>query len=498
IKPANLLFDEHGRVRVADFGLARALAEASWTEPVGAVFGTARYASPEQANGVQLDARSDLYSLALVLVEAVTGTVPFAADTTLGTLTARTQRSLTAPEEVGALGPVIDRAGALTPANRYPDAATMRQALTDVGESLPPPAPLTLAGMTDHADPHPTRAVPARGAPLFDQDAIEIVPGDEPQAKRGFEPQRRLVPIFVAIAFLAAAALGAVALARVRSGPSIAVPNFIGMTLDRARSTARSAGLDVREGAHRYAPDPVGSVIDQRPVPGNFTTSHHVTLVLSDGPAPIAVPSVIGQQWLAVGKPAFDAAGLRSRETYVFNETVAKGVVIALDPAPPRTVAPDTLIKVTISKGHAPVAVPNVAKLTYAKAVKKLQAAHFTVQRGADVFDDTVPKGAVVSTEPASGPTLAPYGSTVVVHVSKGPDLVTVPDVRGESIDAASADLDAAGLQLRNVQNYRPGSLVLTQSITPGERVKRGTPIDLTFSKHGEEMRAYDARHGST
>src|ERR1043165_489852 len=90
IKPANLLFDEHGIVRVADFGLARALAEASWTEPTGAVFGTARYASPEQAVGAQLDARSDLYSLSLVLVEAVSGKVPFSADTTIGMLTART------------------------------------------------------------------------------------------------------------------------------------------------------------------------------------------------------------------------------------------------------------------------------------------------------------------------------------------------------------------------------------------------------------------------
>src|SRR3954471_22337125 len=115
IKPANLLFDEHGIVRVADFGLARALAEASWTEPAGAVFGTARYASPEQALGIQLDARSDLSSLALVLVESVTDRVPFAADTTLGTLTARTQRSLTAPEDLGPLGPAIDRAGAIDP-----------------------------------------------------------------------------------------------------------------------------------------------------------------------------------------------------------------------------------------------------------------------------------------------------------------------------------------------------------------------------------------------
>src|SRR6476646_5144015 len=107
IKPANLLFDEHGRVRIADFGLARALAEASWTEPAGAVFGTARYASPEQARGIQLDGRSDLYSLALVLVESVTGTVPFAADTTLGTLSAHTHASLAAPSELGKLAPVV-------------------------------------------------------------------------------------------------------------------------------------------------------------------------------------------------------------------------------------------------------------------------------------------------------------------------------------------------------------------------------------------------------
>jgi serine/threonine-protein kinase len=90
IKPANLLFDEEGRVCIADFGLARALAEAAWTEPTGAMVGTARYASPEQARGNSLDGRSDVYALALVLVEAVTGQVPFTADTTVGTLMART------------------------------------------------------------------------------------------------------------------------------------------------------------------------------------------------------------------------------------------------------------------------------------------------------------------------------------------------------------------------------------------------------------------------
>ncbi|HEY9557846.1 MAG TPA: protein kinase, partial [Acidimicrobiales bacterium] len=86
IKPANLLFGDEGRLRIADFGLARALAEAAWTEPQGAVLGTARYASPEQAQGEPVDGRADVYSLGLVLIEAVDGSVPFAADTTIATL----------------------------------------------------------------------------------------------------------------------------------------------------------------------------------------------------------------------------------------------------------------------------------------------------------------------------------------------------------------------------------------------------------------------------
>src|SRR5438105_8812944 len=86
VKPANLLFDEHGVVRVADFGLARALAEASWTEPAGAVVGTARYAAPEQGSGAPLDGRADLYALGLVIVESVTGSVPLVADALRGTI----------------------------------------------------------------------------------------------------------------------------------------------------------------------------------------------------------------------------------------------------------------------------------------------------------------------------------------------------------------------------------------------------------------------------
>src|SRR5690606_3903074 len=112
IKPANLLFGRDARLRVADFGLARAIAAAGWTE-TGAVLGTARYASPVQARGEPVDGRRDVYSLVLVIVEAVTGVVPFSADTTIGTLRARLDRSIEVPDELGPLVPVLTEAGHL-------------------------------------------------------------------------------------------------------------------------------------------------------------------------------------------------------------------------------------------------------------------------------------------------------------------------------------------------------------------------------------------------
>ncbi len=177
IKPANLLFDEEARLRIADFGLARALAEAAWTEPQGAVLGTARYASPEQARGEPLDGRSDVYSLALVLIESVTGSVPFATDTTIGTLMARVDRPVNVPESLGPLRPALEAAGVPDPADR-PDAAELTRLLMGAAEHLDRPEPLILAGTMVHhhdavADRDPTVLHRAEGEP----DIMTAPPG---------------------------------------------------------------------------------------------------------------------------------------------------------------------------------------------------------------------------------------------------------------------------------------------------------------------------------
>ncbi|MGI9621593.1 MAG: protein kinase domain-containing protein, partial [Acidimicrobiales bacterium] len=145
IKPGNLLFDSEGHVRIADFGLAKALAEASATEPGGAVLGTVRYASPEQAQGKRLDAKSDVYSLGLVMVEALTGELPYESDTPIGTLMARVDTPVETDDRFGSLRGPVERATRIDPEER-PDAGELHVALMAAAEDLPRPEPLPLAG----------------------------------------------------------------------------------------------------------------------------------------------------------------------------------------------------------------------------------------------------------------------------------------------------------------------------------------------------------------
>jgi serine/threonine-protein kinase len=484
VKPANLLFDEHGIVRVADFGLARALAEASWTEPAGGMLGTARYASPEQAMGLQLDARSDLYALALVLVEAVTGRVPFASDTTIGMLTARTQKALRAPDELGPLGAVIDRAGGLNPEDRYPDAGTMRQALADVGDTLPPPAPLTLAGMLDHADPHPTRVAAAVASNrLFDQDAAEMMLAPPVKLPVGNKAQRRrMVPLVVAIVLLATVGLAASAFARVSGAATISVPGLIGRTQASATAVAKHDGLSIASIGEEASSDPKGIVVKQSPAAGSFTSGRSVKLVLSSGPVPVAVPEVVGKPWSTAQKQ-LDAIGFAYGATSVYNDKVPTGNVITVNPPVGKRIAPDAELVVVLSKGHAPVAVPDLGGKTFKQASDALKALGLKPVRGRDVFSNDVPARKVVRTVPAAGQD-APFRSDVTITLSRGPIMTTVPALLGLSLAEAQGRLDAAHLQFTIDGSVGRGEVVVDQTPPAGDRVPlETTTVKLHFGK---------------
>ena len=487
IKPANLLFDEHGIVRVADFGLARALAEASWTEPAGAVVGTARYAAPEQATGAPLDGRADLYSLAVVLVEAVSGTVPATADTAIGTLVARTHTPLVAPLELGRLGPVAERAGRPDPDERYPDAATMRAALADAARTLPPPQPLPLAGLGGEIDTSDPTQI-GRSSLLFDQDApakaeIEIIP--DPVAANGRRPRSRTpgtsrwVSVVVALAILLALVGGGVAVAMAGAGgATVPVPSVVGLTTASATAAVAKAGLGLTI-VTQAADDPQGTVIGQHPAPGSFTAENgSVQLVVSRGPPPVVIPSVLGMS-IGDATAALQKAGFEVGDPVrQYDETVPVDGVINTVPKIGASVPRDSAVKLLVSNGPAPVAINDVSGQSYDQAAANLSGQGFAVTRRDD-FNATVPVGQVIGTEPGAGQAVS-KGSSVTIVVSKGPEMVPVPDLRGKTLDVATQALQAAGFQV-DTESYLPGRIVHAQDPAAGTSVVKGSKVTLFF-----------------
>ena len=143
LTPSKLVFGDDRRLRIVDFGLARILGEADWKEPSQVATHVARYASPEQAEGKSLDGHTDVYSLALILVEAVSGRVPFNADSTVATLSARIGKLMPVSADLGPLASVLERAGRPEAAERF-SASQFGRALVRVADKLPRPAPIPI------------------------------------------------------------------------------------------------------------------------------------------------------------------------------------------------------------------------------------------------------------------------------------------------------------------------------------------------------------------
>jgi serine/threonine-protein kinase len=498
IKPANLLFDEEGRVRVADFGVARALAEAAWTEPAGAMVGTARYISPEAAEGKPVDGRADVYSLALVLYEAVTGTVPFVTDTTMGTLAARIGQPLPHDPALGPLDDVLARAAAPDVAARL-DAAGLAARLGALAAALPTPAPLPLV-MPHLEDSAPIAAFHApgineltetavaggasaaavvgttklRGAPIGTKAGPGEVFDAEPDARaksadrglsngpavvkvrRSWWRRHRgwLIAALVVLLLLVAGGLAAAFETNVFT-PSHPAPNLAGMTVPQARTTLDKVHMHLAEGTPvKSITVAAGSIVSQTPKPStSLKEGSTVTVIVSDGLPNVSVPSLTNMT-CAQAAATLQAAHFKSVcAPGTYNNSIPAGVLVlwSINNTQNPTQAPyGSTITLVPSLGHAPVPVPNIpGSYTYNEAQAALSAVGLGAAQNPET-NTSVPAGNVISTSPASGAP-APYGSTVTVNVSTGPPTVQVPPATGVSVAQATATLQAAGLAVSGV-----------------------------------------------
>ena len=477
IKPANLLFDDRSRLRIADFGLARAIAEAGWTDEEGSMVGTARYAAPEQARGERVGPAADIYSLGLVINEAVTGTVPFEADTMVATLMARVDEPFVPSGELGPLAPVLEYCGSVDPEDR-PTASELVAMLAKAATMLSKPEPLPLTpsadlpevgiARTQHGTLHAATNTATRAELLGEEDDDD---------DRGRLPA--LLLLIALIAGVGAAGFGAWVATR---SSAVEVPAVIGMARPDAVAELASTGLVLNFEDVRLEGSEPGEVVGVIPDEGTeLEPGDEITLQISLGEPLVVIPDLAGLT-TTDAQAALERDGLVFGETIEFNdETVESGLVIAADVTEGVVeVEVGTVVDVLVSIGPAERVLPEIGDGdTYGDVELDLLELRL-VPAQAEAFDDEVPEGEVISFDPPSGSSV-PVDSVITVTVSLGPAPREVPSVIGLDVVEATEILEAEGFVVVGVQGPADQSVLATDPLA-GETHPFGTEVVIATS----------------
>ena len=488
IKPHNVLVDGDGRLKVTDFGIARAGAASQMTE-AGSIVGTAHYLSPEQAKGASVDQRSDVYSVGIVLYELLTGTVPFSGDSpveiAMKHLSAKpplpSSRRTGIPPD---LDLVVMRALAKDPEDRYASAEEMDADLERVARGT------AVSGQTADA------ATAIITAPTAMPTAITRAQTAERRAPapvfydydEGPVRRRPLWPWLLALLLVAGAIVGGFYVYdqiqdQLNETKSVAVPFVEGMRRPNAVQEIREKGLTPKV-SYEFSEDVgVGLVINQEPAAGDRRDRGGiVNLTVSYGRERIEVPDVRGRSSTdAVAQLA--EAGLEAKVAQV-NSDAEVGTVTAQSPKPGEKVPRESQVRINVSKGARPIAVPAVEGQPFETANAQLQAAGFAVVRR-DVDSDQ-PRGTVVGQEPAGNSSVS-RGATITLSVSKGPKTSAVPEVSSLDRGTATSTLENSGFRVRVApqQTDDPSldNVVLAQDPAGGSQAKPGTTVTITVGR---------------
>jgi beta-lactam-binding protein with PASTA domain/serine/threonine protein kinase len=485
IKPHNVLVDTDGRLKVTDFGIARA--GASEMTEAGSIVGTAQYLSPEQAKGTQVDARSDIYSAGVVLYELLTGRVPFTGDTAVEIA----MRHLSAvPEPPSALRAEVPheldmvalRALAKDPEDRYQTAEEMDAELERVSRGLPVSPETEEAAtmiLTGAVSPTEATSILRPSGPRPPVYAPSPVYYEEPS------PHRRAVwPWLLALLLLAGAAVAGWYVYRqvqdqLNTTKPIAVPYVVGSREPQAYAKVKAAGLSPVISRHFSTAQPETYVYDQEPKAGNrIDKGNQVTIFVSEGPPKTTVPDERGKQSLEAVQD-LNGANLKARVVSV-NSNQPADTVLAQDPAPGKKVKQGTVVRINVSKGPQPVNVPDVTGLAVDQATAQLTSQGFKVTT--TPIDSSQPANTVLAETPAPGSSAA-KGSTVTLTISKGPTASDVPDVTNQDPDTASATLEASGFKVNRTQqdvtDPNLDQIVISQDPKGGSQAQQGATVTI-------------------
>jgi serine/threonine-protein kinase len=490
VKPGNVLITRAGNVKVTDFGIARAGTSDGLTQ-TGSVMGTATYFSPEQAQGLAVDGRSDVYSLGVVLYEMVTGVVPFTGDSPIAVAYKHVreeplppaQRNPDVPED---LEQIIMTALAKDPDHRYQTADDLRADLMRFRRGRPlAAAPVTaLVAEVPGATAATAAAAGVATAATMQNPAVGAATVDGGPPEDGKRSSRRALITALAVLgliILAGVLIGIFALGG-DSDATVTVPDVRNKQVAEATAQLEREGFKVTTEEVNNAQVQAGIVIDQDPGANESAKKgSEVKLTVSAGAGDVAVPDVTNDIFDDARK-ALESEGFQVRRQDEANATVEKDHVIRTEPAGGATAPKGSIVAVFVSSGAEQIAIPDVRDFTSDDAFTRLGDAGFAVREVSEA-SSTIASGHVTRTDPPAG-TLAARGSTVRMFVSTGNQTVQVPDVRGQTEDAARATLSSRGLTASTKSTVDPANVgkVVDQSPAPGQSIASGGNVLLTVA----------------
>jgi beta-lactam-binding protein with PASTA domain/predicted Ser/Thr protein kinase len=472
VKPENILITDGGNVKVADFGLARAFADATISQVEGTVTGTVQYLAPEQVQGEPADPRTDLYATGIVMFELLTGQPPYSGETSVAIAYQHLNERVPSPSSRGpgvdgSLDAVVLHATEKDRDRRPASAREMRAELERAAPALDP-AP----GVAELA-----RQIPAAEVRPVERAPTVTIPRAESRRRRR---RRRVLRTLVALLVLLGVAAGGWATWTFAIPHYAFVPHGLtGLAPAQAEARLEAAGLRWTLGFGRNSLDvPAGMILLSQPGPGSkIRRGSVVTLIPSAGPAIVQVPDVGGKP-SGVAQQTLRDAGFVPSVTMDYSDTVKTGTVISQDPAPNVRLQQGETVSIVVSKGPRPIVLDDYTG-QQGKAVEATLADLGLTVKESQQYSVSVAVGDVIDTDPPASSTVH-QGDTVTVVVSLGPRTFPMPNVVGKTKAVAIAELEGLGLKVRAVQ--LPGStndIVSGQSPVPGVTVQQGQQVTL-------------------
>ncbi len=505
MKPENVLIGDDGRVKVADFGLVRAVDTV--TSTTGAVLGTVSYLAPEQMEHGTADPRVDVYACGIVLYEMLTGDRPHSADSPAAVLYKHLHEDVPPPSaQVPGLSYALDElvasATARTPDVRPHDAVALLAQVLDArrglsADQLDAVPPQAIAANHDNADDR-TSVIPRslsvqRPLPVNEDEdesggdralnhtsLLEPPPPSSPTGRRprAQRPGRGVLAIVAAVLLILGVGTG---VWYINSGQFTTVPPLLTLTEAKAEQRLADAGLNVKQVEREYS-DTIerGQVISSDPRTGaRIRDNDSVTLTVSKGPQNVRVPNVKGYA-LDKAKERLKNEGLAAgMVTRAFNDEVLPGFVVGTDPEAGTERRAGSAIALTVSKG-SPVGVPDVTGDDLADARQELKEAGLKVEVANERINSEFAAGQVARQAPGADRQVA-RGDTVTLTISKGPEPVTVPDVVGDKVDDAKRKLQDAGFEVKEDRGLLGlfADTVEGQSVDGGDTAPKGSTITI-------------------